>query len=277
VRSDTAIGLYKSPAEESGTTIATTLLGSYKINPNFGVLARLGLTHDAPPKGATLAPMGAERESTASLMNPVLGGIYAPEIPAPFKLSFFLGVALPLGGGAGDKPDTASAQKLAANTQGIFARSAMDNAMFATNYLVVLPGIDFAYVADGLTAQVEATLIRLMNVRGPDTIDDANTNLTAGLHVGYFLIPELSAAVELRHQRWLTTPTGIKGANEDILRDNSTLAIGPRAHFKFGESTWFRPGVAVALPLDRPMAGKVAAMNPNREQLNIQIDLPLVF
>ena len=82
----------------------------------------------------------------------------------------------------------------------------MDNSMFAVDYFTIFPGADLAYVAHGLTVQAEATLFQLTRVRGKDTVpgkDSSNTNLTAGLHVGYFVIPQFSVGVELRHQRWL--------------------------------------------------------------------------
>lgn len=89
----------------------------------------------------------------------------------------------------------------------------------------------------GFTAQAEATLLQLLRVRdsGIPANDSARTNLTAGLHLGYFFIPQLSMGAELRHQRWLSTPTPIKVA-EDTLRDTSAVAIGLRAHFKVSDT-----------------------------------------
>ena len=81
--------------------------------------------------------------------------------------------------------------------------------MFAADYFTVFPGVDLAYVNHGFTVQVEATLLQLFRVRGdddPGRTTTRRTNLTAGLHVGYFFIPQLSAGAELRHQRWLSTP-----------------------------------------------------------------------
>jgi hypothetical protein len=152
---------------------------------------------------------------------------------------------------------------------GIPARSAMDNAMFAMNYLTVFPGAGLAYVKGGLTVQGEVTLLQLTRVKG-DAIageDSSRTNFTTGLHVGYFFIPQLSAGVELRHQRWLSTPTPIKV--NDALRDNTTVAFGPRAHFKLSESVWLRPGIALALPVDEPMTDSKYKI--------IQIDIPVAF
>jgi hypothetical protein len=170
-----------------------------------------------------------------------------------------------VGMGGGDSPDRSEAAAL--NPAGIYARSAMDNAMFAVNYLTVFPGVGFAYVANGLTLQVEATVLQLTKTRGPDTLQDSNTNFTTGFHAGYFIIPQLSFGAEIRHQRWFSTPTPVK--TNDNLRDTTTVAFGPRVHVKLGETTWFRPGVALALPLDKPMT--------DAEYKIVQLDLPIAF
>jgi hypothetical protein len=96
--------------------------------------------------------------------------------------------------------------------------------------------------------------------------------MTMGLHAGYFFIPQLSAGLELRHQRWVSTPAPVKAAaaaGDKSPRDTSTVAIGPRAHFKLGETTWLRPGVSVSLPLDAPMT--------RADYVIAQIDVPFVF
>ena len=135
--------------------------------------------------------------------------------------------------------------------------------MFAVNDLVLFPGASLAYVAHGLTVQFEATLLQLMRVRGEDAVnaagghinpDSSRTNFTAGLHVGYFVLPELSGAVELRHQRWLSTPAAVEADTTDTLRDTTTVAVGPRLHFKVGEKTWIRPALAFAVRSRRSAA-----------------------
>lgn len=269
IRTEASIGLYESAAGESGTAVAGMVLGSYKITPEFAAMMRLGIVNNSPPDGAPVSPMpGAPAaEGATNFLNPVLGGTYGFKLSPDFKLALFLGVALPFGGGGGDSPDPSNAL---ANNIGISTRSAMDNAMFATNYLTIFPGVDFAYVNHGFTAQVEATVLELIRVKG-DAIpanDSARTNLTAGLHLGYFIIPQLSIGGELRHQRWLSTPTPIKGPNEDMLRDTSTMALGVRGHFKV-DTIWLRPGISFTTPIDDPMQ--------NSKYKIIQIDVPVVF
>jgi hypothetical protein len=154
----------------------------------------------------------------------------------------------------------------------------MDNAMFAVNDLVLFPGASLAYVAHNLTVQVEATLLELLRVRGEDAVngagaplnpDSSRTNFTAGLHVGYFVFPELSAAVELRHQRWVSTPTAIENDATDTLRDTTTVAVGPRLHFKVGDKSWIRPALAFAFGLDDPLR--------RWESRSVQLDIPVIF
>jgi hypothetical protein len=198
-------------------------------------------------------------------MNPVLGGLYGLKLD-DFRLAFFLGFTIPVGSGGGNSPDAATRAALA--PAGVLSRSAMDNAMFAVNYFTVFPGIDFAFVKSGFTAQVEATFFQLFRVRGDQVDkDESRTNLTMGLHLGYFFIPQLSLGAEIRHQRWLSTPATVS-ANE-ATRDTTTFAVGPRLHFKLSETAWFRPGIAYARGIDKPMT--VGNYNI------VQLDLPFSF
>ncbi|MEO8902362.1 MAG: hypothetical protein ABI627_12615 [Polyangiaceae bacterium] len=264
LRLDTSYGFYKNATtNKSGSAIATSILGSYKIIPDLALIARLGLVSNSPPDA--VAPAKATPSGT-SFLNPVLGGLYGIKLSPSLKLGLFLGVALPVGSGGGTTPD---AGKAAANGVGILTRSAFDNAMFAVDYFTVFPGVDFAFVHSGLTVQGEATILKLTKVRGPDAEDDSKVNLTLGLHAGYFIIPQLSLGAEIRHQRWLSTPTNVKNDKTATLRDTTTFAIGPRLHFKLSDKTWFRPGVSLTLPLDYPMN--------KAEYRVVQLDLPFSF
>jgi hypothetical protein len=273
IRSDTALALYKPDnATSGGSTVATMLLGSFKVTPELAPLLRLGLVTNSPPTlppapppaaGATPAPVIS---SGTAFLNPVVGGTYALKPSPALRLAFFLGVTIPVGSGGGNDADAST--RAALSPAGVLARSAMDNAMFAVNYLAVFPGVDFAVVSSGFTAQVEATFFQLGRVRGDaKDKDESRTNLTMGLHLGYFFIPELSLGAELRHQRWLSTPATV-AANE-ATRDTTTFAVGPRLHFKLSENAWFRPGIAYARGIDKPMT----ASNYNI----VQLDLPFSF
>ncbi len=261
VRSDTAIAFYEGPTTRGGTAVASMLLLSYKVLPDLAPLVRLGLVNNAPP---------TDKSARTGILNPVLGVTYGPKLHPNLKLGLFLGVTLPVGSGGGDEPHP---QAVVANQVGPAARSMMDNAMFAVNYFAVFPGVGFAYVGSGFTAQVEATIFQLAKTRGPDAAAKSNTNFTTGAHVGYFLIPQLSIGTEIRHQRWLSTPANVKADTTGTLRDTTTWAIGPRASLKLSETMWLRPGVAYAMPLDNPMANGKGASHFKI----VQIDIPFVF
>jgi hypothetical protein len=266
VRTDTSFAFYDDPATSAaGTTIASTLLASYKVTDNISPLVRVGMVSNSPPNV----------DGAAGFLNPVLGVTYGMTLTPELRLALFFGTALPFGSGGGDTPDPA---KAASNAAGIRARSALDNAMFAVNDLVLFPGASLAYVAHGLTVQIEATVLELLRVRGEDAVnamgnpinpDSSRTNLTAGVHVGYFVFPELSGAIELRHQRWLSTPTAIENDATDTLRDTTTVAVGPRVHFKLGEKSWIRPALALAVGLDDPLK--------RWESRSVQLDIPVIF
>ncbi|HEV8247134.1 MAG TPA: hypothetical protein VGP93_15260 [Polyangiaceae bacterium] len=243
------------------------LLASYKVTDELAPMVRLGIVSNSPPD--TVAPAPPAKSATGFL-NPVVGATYAIKLSPELKLALFLGLTIPVGSGGGDSPKPEAA---AANAAGIRARSAMDNAMFAVNDFTVFPGVDFAFVSGGFTAQVEATLFQLTRVRG-DAVqkDSSKTNFTTGLHLGYFLTTFLSLGAEIRHQRWLSTPKTIQGNpaySESTLRDTTTFAVGPRFHIKLGEKVWLRPGVAFAMPLDDPMKDSKYKI--------VQIDIPVAF
>jgi hypothetical protein len=266
LRTDTSFAFYDDPvADDDGTTVASMLLASYKLTDNLCPLVRVGMVSNSPPNV----------EGAAGFLNPVLGLTYVLPILPELRAAFFFGTALPLGSGGGDSPDPAN---VVSNAAGVRARSAMDNAMFAVNDLVLFPGASLAYVNAGLTVQIEATILELIRVRGEDAVnaqgvplnpDETRTNMTAGLHVGYFFLPELSGAVELRHQRWLSTPTAIENDPTGTLRDTTTVAIGPRVHFKVGEKSWIRPALALAVGLDDPLK--------RWESRSVQLDIPVIF
>lgn len=266
LRTDTSFAFYDDPAGEAdGSTVASTLLASYKVTENISPLVRVGMVSNNP----------SNTDGAANFLNPVIGATYAFPLTPELRLALFFGAALPFGSGGGDSPDPA---KVATNAAGIRARSAMDNAMFAVNDLVLFPGASLAYVAHNLTVQLEATLLELLRVRGEDAVngagaplnpDSSRTNFTAGLHVGYFVFPELSGAVELRHQRWVSTPTAIENDATDTLRDTTTVAVGPRLHFKVGEKSWIRPALAFAFGLDDPLR--------RWESRSVQLDIPVIF
>ena len=279
VRSDTAFAFYKDAAgKESGSTVASMLLASYKVTDSFAPMVRVGVVSNSPPSSlmAAMKPV----DSAVNFLNPVIGATYAIKPAKPLRLAFFLGVTVPIGGGGGDE---AKVENKTANAMGIRARSAMDNAMFSVNDFAVFPGVDFAYVSSGFTAQVEATVFQLTRVKGDkqpamglaNNPDKSKTNLTMGIHVGYFLAPFLSVGVDFRHQRFLSTPKAVEADEKSTnmtplgLRDTTTFGIGPRFHMKLSESVWFRPGVSFSMAIDKPLE--------KFEYKIVQLDLPIAF
>jgi len=57
-------------------------------------------------------------------------------------------------------------------------------------------------------------------------------------------------------------------ANNETLRDNLTLAIGPRIHLK-ADRFWARPGVSITVPLRGAMVAQRLVV--------VQFDLPVIF
>jgi len=264
VRSDSSVALYDNGAGQDGNSIVTMLAGSYQVAPHLAPLVKLAFVqNDAPGT----SPSGS------SFVNPIVGVTYARRVEA-FRWAVFAGAAIPVGQGSGDNADKGVA---GANAAAIRARSGMDNSMFAVNYFTPILGADAAYVDRKLTVQVEATLFELLRVHGDDagaaSTDAARTNATMGLHAGYFVIPALSFGAELRYQRYLTTPTqlvmGAKVGYTDGMKDTTTVAIGPRAHFALGRGMFVRPGISFARALDQPLSSQSYNM--------LQVDVPVVF
>ena len=100
--------------------------------------------------------------------------------------------------------------------------------MFAVNDFTLFPGVDFAYVGHGLTVQVEATLLQLFRVKNEAVQTDAfRTNFTAGLR--RLLRYQVAVALDRAALPALAiNPDAV--AQDESLRDNLSLALGPRFH-----------------------------------------------
>jgi hypothetical protein len=257
IRSDTSVAFYENAAGQAGSTVATTLLASYKVTPTVSPLLRLAMVQNQEP--------GPGLGSGVSVVNPIVGVAWAPKVGDALKVAGLAAVTVPIGMG-GAKPAGMDATA-AATSRGIAARSAMDNAMFAVNYFTGIVGADVAYVAHKLTLQAEVTLLELLRVRNERLApESARTNLTAGLHAGYFFTSWLSLGTELRYQRWLSTPGFVK-ANA-AARDTMTVALGPRFHVKMG-NRWLRPGLSYSTALDKPVR--------DLQYHIVQADVPFLF
>ncbi len=138
VRSDTAVSFYEN-GTENASTVASTLLLSYKVLPKLAPMVRLAYVHNSP---------GAAPGSGNAVVNPLVGATYQLDLAPGLRMGLFLGVTVPIGQG-GDKPAGMDSTAAAAGA-GINARSAMDNALFAVNFMTVIPGFGLAYIQGGL-------------------------------------------------------------------------------------------------------------------------------
>lgn len=180
-----------------------------------------------------------------------------------------MGVTLPIGQGGGNTPNKGEAD---ARTVGPVIRSGMDNPLFAVNDLSVIPGVDLAYVAHGLTVQAEATVAQLERVRGAEVQFEASkTAFCGGVHAGYFLTDFLSVGTELRLQWWLNPPFAVQDHKPNTSYDLTSLAVGFRLHVPAGNGAWVHPGFSYTRGFDPPMTPKT--FNDNI----VQIDVPVVF
>ena len=133
------------------------MLAGYKFIPNFGAYGKVALTYNAPDD----VPMGPK--SATAFSNPLLFGLYTPELVKGLRLPLFLGATLPIGSGGGDDFDK---DAKAAQGAAIYARSGMDNALFAVNRFTVAAGAGLAYIRDRVTLQTEVTVLELIRTRG---------------------------------------------------------------------------------------------------------------
>jgi hypothetical protein len=101
-----------------------------------------------------------------------------------------------------------------------------------------------------------------------------------GLHVGYFIGSHLSVSSDVHYRRWLSHPstlsaaTGARVAVSDADMDSTTVAVGPRFHFRVGKQGWVRPGISIVRGLD---ARGFDAPLLTAQATGVQIDLPLTF
>ena len=71
------------------------------------------------------------------------------------------------------------------------------------------------------------------------------------------------------YQTWLGKPSYVANDPTGYLRDNFTVAVGPRFHVKLSETVVFRPGASMSFGFDNPMSGSSYKI--------LQLDLPIVF
>ena len=128
VRSDTTVSFHELGGT-SASTVASTLLLSYRLLPRFAPVVRMAYIHNAP---------GSAPGTGNAFVNPLVGATSSFDLAPGLRLGLFLGFTVPIGQGGG-APAGMNATAAAA-AAGINARSAMDNALFAVNYFTAIPG-----------------------------------------------------------------------------------------------------------------------------------------
>lgn len=240
--------------DRTQTTVVPTLTAGAKVLKDVGVYFR----------GAVVANAPDGRKERSGVANPALFGLYAPELAPKTRLPLVLAVAVPLGEGGGDAPDP---DPRAALGTGVYARQAMDNALFAPNYFTTAFGAGLSRVDRGVTLQIEATVFQLFRGRGAAMdAERTRTNLTSGVNVGYAVNEFLNLNVEAHYQRWLSTPQVVE--KDPAFRDQLTLGGGVRFTI-VQDAIVVRPGIGYFRGLDAPMSRVNSQI--------VQVDLPVIF
>lgn len=259
VRVDFPLAMYSRQNESvaGGWTIAPTIVAAYKVLPWLSPLIRLGMFSNSPTTGA----------SGTGFDDPLVGVLATPNPGGGFRPSVYAAFTIPIGSGGGDAPDPGVA---AATGRGRAARSYLDNALMLPNYFAAIQGVGLAYLRSGFTIQAEATVLEFARVRGPEATQNASVvNSTWNLWLAYSILPQLSVGVELRHQRFLSTPLAVE-ANH-ALREQTSVAIGVRTKLVLAPGVVMPLGIAFIRGIDEPMQGSGASYN------TIWLDVPVVF
>jgi hypothetical protein len=267
VRIDTAAAVFNDAQGNIDIAVPTVFASSYHLTPHWAPTIRLGFVGNNAP--------GAAFDGTA-FANPIVGATYARALGI-YRLALFGATTIPLGTGGGDVPNLRAAET---NAAAIAARPA-DAAMFAVNYMAGIAGADLAYVGHGFTAQGEMTLLQFVRVRGGDgggATDAFRTQAAVGLHLGYFFGSHFSLSSDLNYRRWLSHPTtlgasaGARITFSDAGMNTTTVAVGPRVHFRLGRSGWIRPGVAFVRGIDaRGFGAPLIASQTTAVQLDVAV------
>jgi hypothetical protein len=255
LRAETAFGLETA----TSSAIVQYLTASYAPVENFAIFLRGGWVDLIPSTGST----------SSAFANVAMGALFTSTLSPNLRVAGAIGSGFPSGQGGGDSPDKGAAAAIAA---GNLARSRFEGStMFSPNDLAPFVGADIAWISNGFTLQLEASVFEAIRVRGAEADPDAaRTSLTAGLHAGYFFIPRFSFGIEARDQTFLSTPAAVEAGKTS--RVWVTVGGGPRVHVHLGGSVWLRPGLAYIEPLNDP-SPTISARNYHI----IQVDLPLTF
>jgi hypothetical protein len=251
-----------------GVAAATLLTAGYAVLPTkLGLYARFGVANSVL---STPTSEATNNVPTGAVTNPLLMALFTPELTKGLRLSVFAATTIPVGMGGGDAPPALAASSIAT---GIPTRSAMDNALFAVNYMTPIVGLGFAYMNWGFTFQAEATVLQLIRVRGENhrsASDDMRTNFTAGASVGYLIHQLLTASAEFHYQHWISAPRLLNPMTGNAPAPNqASFELGLRTNLAFSRTVLARPGVAFGMGIGGAMEAK--------EYRVLHLDFPVTF
>jgi hypothetical protein len=258
VQADSAVAAFRDPQGNVDIAETTALSASYQLTDRWAPTIRLGFVGNNAP--------GAALDGT-SVGNPIAGATYTRSMDTQ-RFALCAAVAIPIGSGGGNEPDSRADRTNAAS---ITARPA-DEAMFEVDYATVIAGADLAYVKHGFTAQAEATLLQSFRVRGDRTAagaDALRTRATIGGHVGMFLGRYVSLGADLQYRRWLSQPTMLDEGPATL-----TAAIGARVHFQIGNAS-IHPGLSYTRGFDG--LALHGPMNITKQTNALGITIPVLF
>lgn len=257
VRLDTVID-----ANANGVALVPLLTAALRVHPEVSPMVRIGMTSWFPSSGG----------DRSVFLSPQLGLLYTPDVGFGLRPSFFAGLTVPLGSGEGDPAPSDDGQVLAAGRR---ARMALDHALFATNFTVLIAGAGLAWLYEGLTVQLDLTILYGAGSRAPLTSPyDDFTNVVAALFVAYAVLPWLSFGAELRHQHLLDVPRAVAAqaaAHPSLPQQEYQTSLGGGVRFRI-------PIVgAVAIPLGLSYTRGLNGWMWARDHNVFQIDVPIVL
>lgn len=232
LRLDTALATYSASADARGYALTQLFGFGVAVTDVLVVHARGGWAFSREPNESEGAVFG-NVEVGANVIARL-----APEVRIGGHLSIFLPTGSAQGGDV-------SSHERRARQEGQRARFGIDGPLLATNELGFAAAVSLGWVHGGLVAQIELGLEPLIRVAGSG--DEAALAVQGALHLGYFVLPEWSFALELTHHQWAAgRPVG--GSPDAI----TAILIGTRAHATLG-GVVLRPGIAYSHALGGPL------------------------
>lgn len=188
--------------------------------------------------------------------NLELGASAIARVGSELRVGGHLALFLPTGSGQGMAPG----HELLAQQEAVRTRMGTDSALFLTNHMGASLTGTVAYVHGGLVAQLELGLEGVWRVTGTE---EGALAPAGAIHVGYFVIPELSLALELTHHQWAAGRAYL-GSPRSI----TSVVLGARGHVVVGDVS-LHPGASYS----HALGGAVEAADYHVLQLDLVIDL----